>query len=231
MKRDYGQHCALAKALNVIGGRWTMLIIRELLPGPRRYKDLLTGLPGMGTNMLTDRLRHLEEEGIVERRTLPPPAGSTVYELTENGRSLEAALFELARWGMPLLGERNEDDQLSARWAMLAMKAEHDAEAAQGVNETYEFRIDDQIFSVEVADGDVHVFDGPASAPDVVVTTDTETFYELGADPEAAGRAVGEGRLRTEGDPEAIARLTAIFRPRPGGALMPDPAVSAAETS
>ncbi len=231
MKRDYGQHCALAKALNVIGGRWTMLIIRELLPGPRRYKDLLTGLPGMGTNMLTDRLRQLEEKGIVERRTLPPPAGSTVYELTANGRRLEAALFELARWGMPLLDERAEDDQLSARWALLAMKAEHDAEAAQGVDETYEFRIDDELYTVEVADGEVRLLDGPPPNANAVVITDTETFYELGADPEAAGRAVAEGRLRTEGDPEAIAHLTAIFRPRPGGALMPDPAVSAAETS
>ncbi len=216
MKRDYGQHCALAKALDVIGSRWTPLMIRELLPGPRRFKDLLDGLPGMGTNLLTDRLRHLEREGIIRRRTLPPPAGSTVYELTEDGRRLEAALFELARWGAPKLRERRKSDALSPRWALLAMKAGFNEEAARGVDETYEFRIDDQVYAVEVNDGAVELFDGPATSPDAVITCDTETFYELGTDPDGVRKAVADCRLASEGDPEAIARCTAIFVPRPG---------------
>ena len=231
MKRDYGQHCALARALDVVGSRWTMLIVRELLPGPRRYKDLLEGLPGMGTNLLTDRLRHLEQEGIVERRTLPPPAGSTVYELSAEGRRLEAAVFELARWGMPRLGERRAKDRLSARWALLAMKAGANLDAAHGANDTYAFRVGEELFTVEVADGEIRLFDGPAPAPGVVVTTDVETLYELGSDPDAARVAIDDGRLRAEGDPEAIARCTAIFLPRPGSGLMADSALATAERS
>jgi DNA-binding HxlR family transcriptional regulator len=214
MKRDYGQHCSLAKALDVVGSRWTLLMIRELLPGPRRYKDLLDGLPGMGTNLLTDRLRHLEHEGIIQRRTLPPPAGSTVYELTEEGRRLESAVFELLRWGAPRVRDRRDSDHLNARWALLAMKAMHSSEAARGVNEVYEFRIDDELFTVEVEDGQIRLFDGPAPNPDAVIVTDTETFYGL-TDLDAVNRAATDGRLRSEGDPDAIAHCGEIFASAP----------------
>src|SRR5918995_3325809 len=98
-KRRYDQYCALARTLDVVGERWTLLLVRELLLGPRRYKDLLAGLPGIGTNLLAERLRHLEEFGLVRRRSLPPPAGSRVYELTELGRGLESVVMELGRWG------------------------------------------------------------------------------------------------------------------------------------
>src|SRR5712691_3728539 len=98
-RRSYNQYCALARALDVVGERWTLLLVRELLLGPRRYKDLLDGLPGIGTNLLADRLKHLEDAGMIRRVVLPPPAGSAVYELTELGRRLEPAVFELGRWG------------------------------------------------------------------------------------------------------------------------------------
>ena len=213
VKRNYGQHCALARALDVVGSRWTLLVIRELLPGPRRFKDLLGSLPGMGTNVLTDRLRGLEQDGLVERRTLPPPAGSTVYELTEEGRRLEGAMFELARWAFPRMHERRDSDQLNARWAMLAMKAGYSQEAAEGADGVYEFRVDDELFTIEVRDGEVQLFDGPAREPDAVITTDTETLYALGTDPDGLERALADGRLRSEGDPEALAHCTAIFLP------------------
>ena len=221
MKRDYGQHCALARALDAVGSRWTMLMIRELLPGPRRFKDLLDGLPGMGTNLLTDRLRHLEQEGVIRRRQLPPPAGSTVYELTGEGRRLEESLFELARWGMPRLGERRKSDALSPRWAVLAMKATLDEGAARGIDEVYEFRIDGDVFTVDVGDGSVRVLDGPAVDPDAIITTDVETFYRL-TDGEALAEAVADGRLRSEGDPAAILHCTRIFGPpAPAGVEQP----------
>src|SRR5918996_4677686 len=102
-KRRYDQYCALARALDVVGERWTLLLVRELLLGPRRYTDLLGGLPGIGTNLLADRLRYLEQVGLVRRRVLPPPAGSTVYELTELGRELEPTVFALGRWGAHFL--------------------------------------------------------------------------------------------------------------------------------
>src|SRR3712207_6674695 len=97
--RSYDQFCALAKALDVLGERWTLLVVRELLLGPKRYSDLLEGLPGIGTNLLATRLKTLEANGLVARRRLPAPAASTVYELTDRGRGLEPALYELMRWG------------------------------------------------------------------------------------------------------------------------------------
>src|SRR3712207_3261653 len=101
--RSYDQFCGLAKALDVLGERWTLLVVRELLLGPKRYSDLLEGLPGIGTNLLAARLKALEASGLVGRRRLPPPAASNVYELTERGRALEPAIFELIRWGLDLL--------------------------------------------------------------------------------------------------------------------------------
>ena len=98
VKRSYGQYCAVARALDLIGERWTLLLVRELLLGPRRYTDLLRGLPGIGTNLLADRLRELESAGLVARRTLPPPASSSVYELTPLGEGLRATVLELGRW-------------------------------------------------------------------------------------------------------------------------------------
>src|SRR3954465_14659960 len=99
-KRSYNQHCAMARALDALGERWTLLVIRELLPGPKRYKDLLEGLPGIGTNLLAARLRDLEAAGAIQRRMLPPPAGAVVYELTDSGRELESVVLDLARWGL-----------------------------------------------------------------------------------------------------------------------------------
>jgi len=110
--RTYGQHCGLARALDRVGERWTLLVVRELLVGPARYTDLRAALPGMATNLLADRLRALEAEGIVARRELPPPAASTVYELTEVGRDLEDAVHALIRWGGRWMAEPAPQDVL-----------------------------------------------------------------------------------------------------------------------
>ena len=101
-ERSYNQFCGLACALDVVGDRWTLLIVRELLAGPHRFKDLTKGLPGISTNLLSKRLKHLEQQGLLRRRALPPPAGSTVYELTPLGQALEATLLELGKWGSQL---------------------------------------------------------------------------------------------------------------------------------
>src|SRR4051794_39230206 len=110
--RSYNQFCPLAHALDVVGERWTLLIVRELLTGPRRYKDLSEALPGLSTNLLSERVKALESQGLVSRRVLPPPAGSTVYELTPSGHALEKAVIELGRWGAHLLPPSLEDDAL-----------------------------------------------------------------------------------------------------------------------
>src|SRR5262249_19104128 len=111
--RSYRQYCAVARGLDVVGERWTLLIVRGLLVGPKRYKDLLDGLPGIGTNLLAARLKELEKVGVVRRTVLPPPAGSTVYELTESGQALEPVVMALGRWGVRLMDEPHDGEFLS----------------------------------------------------------------------------------------------------------------------
>src|SRR5215207_10476070 len=119
-KRSYNQYCTVARALDIVGERWTLLMVRELLTGPKRLKDLLEGLPGIGTNLLANRRKTLEGEGIVRRATLPPPAGSNVYELTELGGSLEPVIMALSRWGARLLDAPREVDEMMSGWAAVA---------------------------------------------------------------------------------------------------------------
>src|ERR671923_1705988 len=116
LERRYHQYCALARTLDVAGDRWTLLIVRELTPGPRRFTDLLDGLPGVSRNLLTERLRTLERDGIIARQELPPPAARQVYELTEDGRDLAGAMAPLIGWGARRLGHREPGDSFRARW-------------------------------------------------------------------------------------------------------------------
>ncbi|HEX2576201.1 MAG TPA: helix-turn-helix domain-containing protein, partial [Aquihabitans sp.] len=121
--RSYGQYCALAKSLDLVGDRWTLLVVRELLDGPKRYVDLLDGLVTMSTDMLASRLRGLEDAGLVTRRTLPPPGAVRVYELTEAGAGLEAVIDAYVGWGRHLLAERGEDEVVSPTWLVRAVRA------------------------------------------------------------------------------------------------------------
>src|SRR5687768_4620619 len=132
----YEQYCALARALDVVGNRWTLLIIRELRPGPRRFTDLLDGLQGISRKLLTERLRDLERDGVIARRELPPPAPRQLYELTEEGGDLATAMAPLAAWGANRLGERQSKEIFRARWVSVAMVGLADREAAKGVSET-----------------------------------------------------------------------------------------------
>src|SRR5215831_15975055 len=119
--RRYHQYCAVARALDVVGERWTLLIARELLLGPRRFTDLAAGLPGIGSSVLTTRLKELERSGLVVRRTLPPPAASVVYELTDLGRGVGPVLAALAEWGLNVLGPPRDDDQIMSSWLVLGL--------------------------------------------------------------------------------------------------------------
>src|SRR3954447_3099565 len=125
----YQQYCGLARALDVAGDRWTLLIVRELMPGPRRFTDLIDGLPGISRNLLTERLRALERDGIIARQELPPPAARQVYELTDDGRDLADAVVPLIGWGARRLGEREPTESFRARWAAVGMAAFADREA------------------------------------------------------------------------------------------------------
>lgn len=206
-KRSYGQHCTVAKALDVVGERWTLLLVRELLTGPKRFKDLLAGLPGIGTNLLAARLKALEEHGLLRRGTLPPPAGSGVYELTGLGRSLEPVVVALSRWGFRLVGDPREEDERRPAWAAMALRSLLREEAAGVPRDTYELRIDGEAFHLRIEGGAVEARQGPAEAPDVVVSGDSGTLLALSAGRLAIDEALGSGGVRIEGGKdEAVSR-------------------------
>lgn len=122
-ERSYKQFCSIARALDIVGERWTLLIIRDLVLSPRRFKDLLEGLPGIGANLLTTRLKKLEKHGIVERAVLPPPAGTAVYQLTALGSKLEPVILELTKWGLNVIGKKKENELVRDEWKILAKNA------------------------------------------------------------------------------------------------------------
>jgi DNA-binding HxlR family transcriptional regulator len=178
MGRRYHQYCPVARALDVVGERWTLLIARELLLGPRRFTDLAEGLPGIGTSVLTTRLKELEQSGLVAKRTLPPPSASVVYELTDQARGLAHVLAALADWGMNLLGQPGTDDEVRSRWLVLGLAAT--AKAASPIPDaTFELRIDHETLHVRTHDGHLQPSQGPASHPDATITLSTDTLAAI----------------------------------------------------
>ena len=216
VKRGYNQFCAAARALDLLGERWTLLLIRDLLTGPKRYTDLLNGLPGIGTNLLAGRLKELESGGVVERNELPPPAASTVYELTERGRELQDVIVPLARWGLPLLERRGREQAWQPEWSILAMQATFRPERAAGVNERYQFEVDGEVFFADVDDGAVSTGRGPATDPAFILRATAGTFLAVADGSLAVEAAIATGRYEVDGDPEAFERCLSIFSlPRP----------------
>jgi DNA-binding HxlR family transcriptional regulator len=217
--RSYRQYCGVARALDVVGERWTLLIIRDLLLGPRRYKDLLEGLPGIGTNLLADRLRELETRGIIRRTVLPPPAGSTVYELTELGEALAPAVFELGLWGARMLGAPKDDDQVPTAAIFVAMRVMFKPEKAAGIHEDYELHVDGHVFEVRVEDGRVVTREGPAHRPAATFTLDGRTLLALLREGLEPRTALASGRV--EGNADALERFVRFFAKMPEAATAP----------
>jgi DNA-binding HxlR family transcriptional regulator len=211
MGKNYEQYCPLAHALGVVGERWTLLVVRELLHGPKRYTDLAEGLPGIGTNVLASRLRDLERFGVVRKRKLPPPAASTVYELTEYGLELQEVMCALARWGARSLGPPKPEDELYPEWGVNALPALFNAEAARGLNETYVFTVGEDVFTARIDDGRLQASVGPAEDADLRVETDMDTFFALAAGGLAPNDAVASGRAKIEGAPEVFERCFTVL--------------------
>jgi DNA-binding HxlR family transcriptional regulator/putative sterol carrier protein len=211
----YQQYCALARALDVAGDRWTLLIVRELAPGPRRFTDLIDGLPGISRKLLTERLRALERDGLVARRELPPPAARQVYELTDDGHDLAHAMAPLIAWGARRIGERKPTETFRARWPAVAIAGLADREAAKGVSETYQFLIGDTAFYFAVDDGSIGLHDGRAEDPAVTWTTDEATWADIVTGKTRFSPAVATGALTVAGDPQAVKRLRKIFSRAP----------------
>jgi len=209
--RKFDQYCPVAHALSLVGERWSLLIVRELLHGPKRYTDLANGLPGIGTNILAARLKELEGCGIVEKRTLPPPAASTVYELTEYGVDLREALYALARWGARTIGPPGPGDELYPEWGMNALPALFVSEAARGLTETYSLVVEGDPFTARIVDGALEPSMGVADDADVVVEADMETFFALASGELAPKDAVRAGRAKVKGELEALERCFRVL--------------------
>lgn len=210
-RRGYHQYCGIARALDVLGERWTLLLVRNLLLGPQRFKDLLDGLPGIGTNLLAERLRELEDAGVIKRTRLAPPASSAVYELTEYGRELEEPILALSRWGARALGAPRSDDFYQPAWLLLSFRALFRPERGTGVHETYELQIDEHAFIVVVDDGAIDVSRGNAPKSDLVIRCDANTFLSIALGKITAKAAKKSGQLQLFGSEATFARFLRLF--------------------
>jgi DNA-binding HxlR family transcriptional regulator/putative sterol carrier protein len=207
----YQQYCGAARALDVVGDRWTLLIVRELMLGQRRFTDLLDGLPGISRNLLTERLRALQRDGIIVREELPAPAARQVYALTEDGRDLADAMVPLVAWGAIRLGARKPGESFRAHWAALAMATFADRDAATGLSETYQYFVGEAAFHFTIDDGSIRLEYGQAQNPAVTLTTDEGTWADIASGQTTASAAAAVGAVTIAGDPEAVKRLGRIL--------------------
>ncbi|WP_205015963.1 winged helix-turn-helix transcriptional regulator [Pseudonocardia sp. EV170527-09] len=214
-RRHYGQFCGLAVGLDLLGERWTLLIVRELLLGPARFNDLLANLPGIGPNLLTRRLRSLVDDGLIEQHRLESDGRGRAYQLTDSGERLREPILALARWGLDQLPHvverRPERGETRAAWAFLAVESMIDRSAVPDVNESYEFNVDDETFHIDVDGGQTFMRRGSATSPALVIDTDAETFVDIGGRLTTPFQAVVAGRLKIDGDNEALARCTRLM--------------------
>jgi DNA-binding HxlR family transcriptional regulator len=205
--RSYGDACPIARALDAIGERWALLVVRELLLGPQRFSDLRRVLPGASSNMLTDRLRELEGHGLVRRRTLPPPAASSVYELTRRGRELEPVLDALGAWGAaeaaPMGGT------LTATSVLLFLRGSARAHPGPPLA-TYRVQLDDRVWTVSSPDGQMQIEPDEVAGPDASLCTDPGTLNALLLDPAGLDAAIAAGAIRVEGEISAVRQLLSV---------------------
>lgn len=208
--RSYDQYCGLAKALDVIGDRWTLLIVRELLiNGPSRYTDLQRGLPGIATNMLADRLRDLQEAGVIIREEPAPPVATPLFSLTEWGEQLKPILLSLGIWAGPLMGKPAADDRILSHWLAMPLEGMLTDNSPHKKPIEIELRTGDQPITVATHDGGVRVRTGTAVNPTAIVTGSPDLIVGLltGKIDLAAARAK---KLRVEGDESALRRVRPI---------------------
>jgi DNA-binding HxlR family transcriptional regulator len=202
--RSYRDACPIARALDVVGERWALLVVRELLLGPQRFSDLRRALPGAASNVVTDRLRELERRGVVSRRMLPPPAGSAVYELTARGRDLEPVLFALGDWGMHVPLPPSPTLTPTSVLIFLRTAARPDVATAAAV---YQLELGEGVWTVRTENGRLEIEPGEAAAPDGVLRTDPETLNALLGDASGLEAAIAEGSVEVAGDRAAVRGL------------------------
>jgi DNA-binding HxlR family transcriptional regulator len=219
-RRTYDDACAAAHALDLVGERWALLVVRELVLGPKRFTDLRAGLPHVSPNVLAQRLRELEAAGVVRRRKLPPPAASRVYELTPWGEELEPVIIRLGRWGArsPL---RPRDAELGVDSLVLSLRTMFDPVAAEGLEASYELGIGEARFRVEVSGGSLEIERGTAERPDAVIEGDPGVLGALVYEGRGLDEALRSREVRIEGDRSKVERFLKLFP-------LPEPAASSA---
>jgi DNA-binding HxlR family transcriptional regulator len=206
-RRTYGDRCGVARGLDLIGERWALLVVRELLLGPKRFTDLRAGLPGVSADVLAQRLRDLEAAGVVARRTLPPPAASRVYELTAWGAELRPAVLALGRWGSRGPLPPDADAAFGPDALVLALESLFDPAAAGERSLAAELRLGDQRFALRVGAGRLEAARGEALDADVALQADAATLAQVLWHGLDVDEAVAAGRLVVEGSREALAHL------------------------
>jgi DNA-binding HxlR family transcriptional regulator len=207
VSKRYDQYCPIAHALGLVGERWSLLIVRELLQGPKRYTDLAASLPGIGTNILAARLKELETCGLVSKRRLDPPAASQVYELSPYGRELKPVIRALALWGLRSIDPPTEEDDLAPGWLYSALDTVFAPAAPPG---SFEFRIGSEVAAL--VDGEAR--HGSVESPDVVVEGPVDSFYWLFVERRWDG-------VKVEGDRELLERLLdAATAPAPAASVL-----------
>lgn len=202
--RTYGDACALARALDVVGERWALLIVRELLFGPQRYSDLRQALPNASSNLVADRLRELEGRGVIQHRKLPPPAGSSVYELTDWGRTLEPVLLALGQWAssVPLPPEAT----LSASSVMMFLRGViHPKPETSSI--VCGLQLEDRMWTVRTVDGEIDVQYGEPADADVVLRADPRMLNALLSEPHILDAALSEATIVVDGNVSALREL------------------------
>jgi DNA-binding HxlR family transcriptional regulator len=215
-KRTYGDRCGIARALDLVGERWALLVVRELLLGPKRFTDLRAGLPHVSPDVLSQRLRELEESGLVRRGKLPPPAGSRIYELTERGHELEPVVLELGRFGSVAPFPPGEA-QIGVDALAIALRSLFAPSAAEGLDATYELRLGEDRFRVRVADGRLDLARGTAEAPDAVIEADPGALATVLWHGGKLAAARQSGGVSASGNAQAVRRFLALF-PLPAAA-------------
>jgi DNA-binding HxlR family transcriptional regulator len=217
-RRKYDEGCAVSHALDVIGERWALLVVRELLLGPKRFTDLRGGIPGASPDVLANRLRELTDAGVVRQRKLPPPAGSQVYELTDWGTELEPVVTQLGRWGSrsPSLPH---DAHSSIDSVLLSLRSLFDPRAASGFNATITLHVEGRPFHIEIIDGELRLAGGEANRPAATLDTDRETLSALLHGGRRLDDALHAGEVTIIGSTAVVARLLELFPlPEPAGA-------------
>ncbi|MDP9248632.1 MAG: helix-turn-helix transcriptional regulator, partial [Candidatus Dormibacteraeota bacterium] len=218
--RSYGQFCGFARALELVGERWTLLVVRDLVLGPKRFTELRRGLPRIPTNILSARLKELEDAGVLRRRVLPRPAAGVVYELTGYGQELEDIVLRLGLWGARSLGDPRPDDIVTTDSLILALRATFLPEAAGDLRAGYQLNLGDVVVHARIDQGSLEAGEGPLAGADLVIETGPAIRALLSGEL-SPGEAVQTGSVRLTGDPDLLTRFVEAFHIPPAPVALP----------